>query len=220
MTSAPLHQEQNLNGTADNGSPEKGVEDHIDNKIKTKLENIISNLTRSNGLDIGNNLQVLGDLLVEKHGYMATKDIRPWISKLKKFKDPLENELIGQFSNFLDKIKEKFIGTSNDEISLDYEPSYANIERNNLDSEIEEPEENKLLSLFNKVLEDSATAKGYELTGDLQEIADLVMQTKGSLSARSIRPWISKLRSIREPLEEDIKIEFAQYIVEMKEKLC
>ena len=46
------------------------------------------------------------------------------------------------------------------------------------------------------------------------------MQTKGALSARAIRPWVSKLRAIREPLEEEVKIEFAQFVEEMKEKFC
>jgi hypothetical protein len=46
------------------------------------------------------------------------------------------------------------------------------------------------------------------------------MTEKGALSARAIRPWVSKLRAIREPLGEELKANFIQEMRELKEKFC
>ena len=81
-----------------------------------------------------------------------------------------------------------------------------------------EKEGSELSKLFDNVIESAQAAKGSELTSDLQEIADIIMLEKGALSARAIRPWVSKLRAIREPLGEDVKANFIQEMGELKEK--
>ncbi|MFX1277302.1 MAG: hypothetical protein ACFFBP_07990 [Promethearchaeota archaeon] len=219
-TSPGMTQEQYDYQSAPDEDTEANGEDNFANNIKKMYDDINLNINGYIGIDISNKLQILGDLLVEKHGYIATKEIRPLVAKLKKYKSLLEDDIKNQLIDLLSKIKESYLGETNEEILSDYAPSFTNLERTNVEVKIEPHKENKLLTLFNKVLEDSKTLNGYELTSDLQEIADIIMQTKGALAARSIRPWVSKLRAIREPIEEDIKLEFAQYIEEMKEKFC
>ncbi len=194
-------------------------ENQLPERIQSVYDDIFHNIHINKGIDISNKLQVLGDLLVEKHGYMATKDIRPWVARLKKIKDSLEDDIKTEFLNFLNQIKTKYIGEKPETTSLDDLPSFATLDDSIPTSDTKTPDEKQLSHLFDKILENSTLLNGYELTRDLQEIADIIMRTKGALSARAIRPWISRLRAIREHLEEDVKNEFIQFIEEMKEKL-
>jgi len=207
---------------SDNATQETDVSE--EEKLNNMFENIIKNIDDLKGTQISQELQDIADILVETHGYMASKDTRPWISKLRSFRGPLEQEFKGQFLTAITNMKKHYVkGETGDDLDLDgYTPGFAMedvgaVDFNKVGVDLEK-EGSKLSQLFNKVIESAQTAKGNELTTDLQEIADIIMLEKGALSARAIRPWVSKLKAIREPLEEDIKVNFIQEMEEMKVK--
>jgi hypothetical protein len=203
------------------------VELSEDDKLSEMFDHIIQNIDTQKGNQISQELQDIADILVEGHGYMASKDTRPWISKLRSFRGPLEDEFKGQFLTAITNMKNHYVkgNTGADDLDLDgYTPGFA-MEDVGAASSItvettSEKEGSELSKLFNKVIESAKTAKGNELTSDLQDIADIVMTEKGALSARAIRPWVSKLRAIREPLGEELKANFIQEMRELKEKFC
>jgi len=75
-----------------------------------------------------------------------------------------------------------------------------------------------LIENFNNLIQNAPTLKGNELSEGLQEIADVVLKSHGAVAVNVIRQWINKLRSIKEPLEDDIKEEFLTKLENWKEK--
>ncbi len=58
-----------------------------------------------------------------------------------------------------------------------------------------------------------------DISKQLQDVVDVILETKGySMALKEIRQWISKLRSIRGPLEEDLKISFLEELEKWKIK--
>ncbi|MFW9881429.1 MAG: hypothetical protein ACFFG0_50840, partial [Candidatus Thorarchaeota archaeon] len=75
-------------------------------ELFNKIESQINELT---GNEISKLMQNIVDIILESEGYsMALKDIKNWISKLKKIKDPLENEDKDNFQLEFLKWKEQF----------------------------------------------------------------------------------------------------------------
>ncbi|MBD3197623.1 MAG: hypothetical protein GF317_21390 [Candidatus Lokiarchaeota archaeon] len=60
--------------------------------------------------------------------------------------------------------------------------------------------------------------EGPALSNSLQEVADILLLSKGAMAVRDMRNWISKLRGIRSILEEDQRNEFQEKIDEWIEK--
>ena len=90
---------------------------------------------------------------------------------------------------------------------------------------IEEPVEESgnggtLIEKFNNLIQNASTLNGNELSEKLQDIADIVLKSHGAVAMNVIRQWISKLRSIKEPLEDEIKDEFLVEIENWKEKFA
>ncbi|MBN1802799.1 MAG: hypothetical protein JW891_14920 [Candidatus Lokiarchaeota archaeon] len=211
-------QEQDANIGLSEENPQKSNNE----LLKEYFEQLTSQVDTLSGIEISNILQDLGDSLVEEYGYMATKEIRLLISKVKIFRGPIEEDIKKIFLDEITKLKQKYVENDNDDLVGDYQPSFTM-----MDTELEpiitpEREEggSELSALFSKVLEDVQNVDASQLTDTLQEIADIIMLTKGSLSARSIRPWISKLRAIRERLDEETKAQFIEEFSQMKEKFC
>ena len=207
----------------DNAMQEAEVSE--DDKLSTMFDHIIQNIDTQKGNQISQELQEIADILVESNGYMASKDTRPWISKLRSFRGPLEDEFKDQFLTAITNMKKHYVKgeAGEDDLDLDgYTPGFAMEDVGAADfssvGASSEKEGSELSKLFDNVIENAQAAKGSELTSDLQEIADIIMLEKGALSARAIRPWVSKLRAIREPLGEDVKANFIQEMEELKEK--
>ena len=70
------------------------------------------------------------------------------------------------------------------------------------------------------MIQNAPTHNGNELSDNLQDIADILLQSHGAVAVNVIRQWISKLRSIKEPLEDEIKVEFLAELENWKEKFA
>jgi hypothetical protein len=169
------------------------------NKIQT-------NLSELSGTQISKLMQNIVDNILETEGYsMILKGAKDWISKLRKIKGPIESDIKEDFEIEFLKWKEKY-STEEDETSLDFSPSFEMIEGSSEESG--RGNGRSLNDKFNSLIQNAEILKGDELSNDLQNIADIILLTHGAVAVNVIRQWISKLRSLKEPLEEDIKDEF------------
>ena len=114
-------------------------------------------------------------------------------------------------------MKQKYT-TEDDGTSLDFSPSFEIIEE-----PVEESGSGNggtLIEKFNNLIQNASTLNGNELSESLQVIADVVLKSHGAVAMNVIRQWISKLRTIKEPLEDEIKDEFLVEIENWKEKFA
>ncbi len=114
-------------------------------------------------------------------------------------------------------MKEKYIKDDEDEI-LDFGSSLAI--SGEPDDDLGDLSEGSLSAKFEGLIQNAHTLAGNELSNELQGIADIVLQSHGAVAANAIRQWISKLRSIRSPLEEKIKDEFIAELTNWIEKFA
>ncbi|NVM37719.1 MAG: hypothetical protein HWN81_19150 [Candidatus Lokiarchaeota archaeon] len=197
-----------------------GDSDKIDTKLEMKefFNKIQGNLGELSGTEISKLLQNIVDIILETEGYsMALKGIKDWISKLRMIRTPLETEIKEDFELEFLKMKQKY-STDDDETSLDFSPSFERIEES-----VEEGGSGNgetLIDKFNHLIQNAPNLNGNELSENLQDIADIVLQSHGAVAVNVIRQWISKLRSIKEPLEDEIKEEFLTELENWKEKLA
>ncbi|MHA2280773.1 MAG: hypothetical protein ACXAC5_07965 [Promethearchaeota archaeon] len=91
------------------------------NEIFKSIENNFADL---NGIDISRKLQNIVDIILETEGYsMGLKDLKDWIAKLRKFRNPINDEIKEDFVIVFFKWKEKYSKEDSDNQSLDFGPS-------------------------------------------------------------------------------------------------
>ncbi|MFX1363668.1 MAG: hypothetical protein ACFE9Y_01975 [Promethearchaeota archaeon] len=183
-------------------------------EMRELFNTIEENLGELSGTEISKKLQNIVDIILENEGYsMALKEIKDWISKLRMIRTPLETEIKEDFELEFLKLKQKYI-VEDGKTNLDFSPSFEKFE----ESVEESGKGGSLSEKFNNLSQTTATQNGNKLSEDLQVIADIVLQSHGAVAVNVIRQWISRLRSIKEPLEEDIKEEFLAEVEKWKEK--
>ncbi len=203
--------------TAEEESSPSEDSNEIGSKIKMKefFDSIQTNLGSMTGIEISKVLQNIMDIILETEGYsMALKGFKDWISKLRMIRKPLESEIKEDFELEFLKWKQKYSGEE-DESTLDLSSSIGISEEAN---GVVSGDEGGLSSKFDNLIQNAATLKGNELSSELQEINDVVLQSHGAVAANAIRQWISKLRSIRDLLEDKIKQDFVADLESWKGK--
>lgn len=187
-------------------------------KMKEYFDLIQAKLGEMSGIEISKTMQNIVDIILETEGYsMSLKGIKDWNSKLRMIRGPLESEIKEDFELEFLKWKEKY-STEEDETNLDFSPSFETIEES---SEISGSRNGGSLNdKFDTLTQNAQTLKGDELSNDLQAVSDIVLQSHGAVAINPIRQWISKLRSIKEPLEDKIKDEFLVELKNWKEKFA
>ena len=186
-------------------------------KMKEEFDDIEKNFTELNGVDISKKIQNIVDIFLETEGYsMDLKEIKDWISKLRRIRKPLDDEIKEDFVIAFFKWKEKYSKGDSDNQTLDFGPSfeYSEEDHDTLDSENGKSLNNKIESL----IQATNISTGNKLSGELQDISDIVLRSHGAVAANVIRQWISKLRSIRDLLEDEIREEFLEELEKWKEK--
>ncbi len=201
------------------GSKQASIEDKESEEIKVLLNTISEKVDMLTGLDISKKIQNIVDIMIESKGHaIDLKSIKNWISKLRMIRNPLEAELKNQFVTDFNAWKEKISSGSAQQESL--EPSLASVIISEKESKEtnEKKEMSALRKLFDTLIEKAKTLKGNELNNDLQEIIDVILPKHGALSVKEMRQWFSKLKSIREPLNDEIKNQFTEELKAWKEK--
>ncbi|MFW9876538.1 MAG: hypothetical protein ACFFG0_25875, partial [Candidatus Thorarchaeota archaeon] len=78
--------------------------------------------------------------------------------------------------------------------------------------------ENSLKNKIESLIQTSDTSTGNELSNELQDISDIVLRSHGAVAVNVIKQWISKLRSIGDLLEDEIREEFLEELEKWKQK--
>lgn len=192
---------------------------NIDPKIKLKeeFERIEINFTELNGIDISKKMQNIVDIILETQGYsMDLKEIKDWVSRLKKIRQPLDGEIKEQFVLSFFKWKEKYSIVDSNDQSLSFGHSSDNSEALYTDLDINS--RGGLANKLESMVLDTNSSTGNELSNKLQDISDIVLRSHGAVAANTIRQWISKLRTIRDLLEDELKEQFLEELGKWKEQ--
>lgn len=185
-------------------------------EMKELFNEIQAKLGELSGTEISKKLQNIVDIILETEGYsMSLKGIKDWISKFRMIRAPLESEIKDDFELEFQKWKEKY-SAEDSEIALDFSPSFDMVEGYN--EETGSGNGGALKDRFISLIQNAHTLKGYELSNELQKVADILLQSHGAVAVNIIRQWISKLRSIKELLEDEIKEDFLAELEIWKEK--
>ena len=186
-------------------------------KMKEIFDDVEKNFAELNGVDISKKIQNIVDIVLETEGYsMELKEIKDWISKLRRIRKPLDDDLKEDFVLIFFKWKEKYSKADVENLTLDFgsaiEKSEEIYEDNNLTKEI------SLSEKIDGVIQMINTSTGSELSKGLQDISDIVLPSYGAVAANALRQWISKLRSLRDLLEDEVRQEFLEELENWKEK--
>jgi hypothetical protein len=88
------------------------IEENLDPdlEMKNEFDQIENNFSELNGVDISRKLQNIVDIILETRGYsLELKDIKDWITKLRKIKKPLDSDIKEEFVITFFQWKEKFV---------------------------------------------------------------------------------------------------------------
>ena len=204
---------------SDDGSSSESMDEgssKIDPSIEMKelFESIENNFSELKGIDISKKLQNIVDIILETEGYsMGMKDIKDWIGKLRRSKKLLTDEVKEDFVIDFFKWKEKYSKEEDNNLTLDFGPS-VEVE----EDEVSNGKTNGLIGKIDGLVQDVNNLTGNKLSSSLQDISDMVVRSHGAVAANVIRQWISKLRSIRVLLKDEIKGEFLEELEKWKEK--
>lgn len=186
------------------------------------LNYLEDNLDTITGKDISDHLQDGMDIILETKGYsMSLKGMKNWINKFKFSNSPLNDEEKEKFIEDLMEWREMYIEEGKENTQTNVEDTENEGENSQVLSEEEEKEEIQTESLeakFESIIENISTLKGTQISQRLLGISDIILQKEGAMAARGMRNWISKLRTIREPLEEDMKEKLLKEAKSWKEK--
>ena len=202
-----------------NSSESEVVGKEIDPAMKMKeiFDEVETNFAELNGIDISKKIQNIVDIILETEGYsMELKEIKDWISKLRKIRKPLDDDIKEDFVLTFFKWKEKYSKTDQENLTIDFGSSIENSGENYEDNI--NTEEYSINEKINSLIQTLNTSTGSELSRGLQDISDIVLPSYGAVAANALRQWISKLRSLRDLLEEEVRQEFLEELENWKEK--
>ncbi|MFX1389791.1 MAG: hypothetical protein ACFE9Z_07010 [Promethearchaeota archaeon] len=90
-------------------SDEEPMEINLETQLKDLFDSIQNGLEDKSGIQLSKLMQNTVDVILETQGYsMSLKELKDWISKLKKINNFLENEVKEEFELEISKWKEKF----------------------------------------------------------------------------------------------------------------
>lgn len=182
-------------------------------KMVELFEDIEEQFTELSGVEISKRIQNIVDIILETEGYsMELKSIKDWISKLKKIRNPLEEDIKEDFVVAFFNWKEKYSKGASEIQSL----SFGLLNDENEGSL--QVGEGNLSEKIDFLIQTIDASTGSELSRGLQDISDIVLPSYGAVAANALRQWISKLRSIRDLLEDELKQELLDELEKWKIK--
>ncbi|MFX1393575.1 MAG: hypothetical protein ACFFAH_08370 [Promethearchaeota archaeon] len=179
---------------------------------------IFQNLNNFTGLEISKEMQNIIDIILETVGYsMDLKDMKQWNSKLRKIKNPLDDDIKNLFLTQFNKWMNKYSNKKFEAKVIEYSPTFAMAEEYTKDSDEEQSKDIK--EKFNDLIQSVNTLEGVEISKKFQDIVDILLETQGySMALKDMRQWISKLRAIRTTLEDEFKIQLLNELGKWKDQ--
>ncbi len=191
-------------------------ETKIDGSIVERFNRINQNLNNFSGLEISKEMQYIMDIILETIGYsMDLKDMKQWNSRLKKFIKPLDDEIKNQFLPEFNKWRSKYSKKMSEPELLDHTPSFTITEE--LSEDTGEEQSKGLKGQFDDLIQKVNTLNGVELSKVFLNLIDTLLETKGySMALKDMRQWLNKIKSIKTPLEEELKIQLLNELEKWK----
>ncbi|TFF93880.1 MAG: hypothetical protein EU544_05240 [Promethearchaeota archaeon] len=196
---------------------------HIDtaseiDKRSGKFEVLFKGIDSLAGSEISVLLHEIIDEIIEREGFsMSLRGVKNWVTKLKRVQDPLGDQVKTEFMQDFSKLLEKYAPKLLKKEAEEGVPSFVALEEGS--SEQKTPE-NSLGDKFNALIKNIEEKEGPALSSILQEISDDLLESHGAIAVRELRNWISKLRSIRSPLNAQMKAEFRNKIEIWRERFA
>jgi hypothetical protein len=98
-----------------------------------------------------------------------------------------------------------------------YSPALAELEDPNKEDIEHVQDEESIKEIFLEISQNLNEITGSEISKKLQEIMDIVLETKGySMALKDMRQWISKLKMIKSPLTDEVKSTFKEKLQKWK----
>ncbi|TXT64190.1 MAG: hypothetical protein BAJALOKI3v1_240004 [Promethearchaeota archaeon] len=210
-------------------------------RIEHLFDLFIEKMQDLTGTQISEQIEKMIILVLQLQGF---SDIIKWkdeLASMKEFlEDPIQEEIIKDFLKWkkcilepVELIEPQTKETSSQQVKsqaqlMDEEQNLSHQTQSSEGTEISvgqsvedsepETEEFSLKDKFENLKQKSVELSGADLSSLLQEIADVLLLSKGAMAIRDMRNYISKLRSIRDPLEDEIRTQFIEKVDEWIEK--
>jgi hypothetical protein len=209
-------------------------------KINGIFELFLEKLGTLKGKDISEQLDKIIDIIINFQGY---SNIIEWRDNLASIEDHLQetfqNKLIEDLKNWKVKLMEPSImkteilnqeNSDQMDISLGQINKISSISGEQFESvkesgDSEKSTSTKILepssieSMFSKIDQEINVLTGSNISKLLQKITDIILETKGyAVGLKDMRQWISKLKRINTPLEDEIKNSLKEKIDDWKKE--
>jgi len=182
----------------------KGTE--ISSLIENMIEMVIKLQGYSNIIEWKDNLNTIDETLQEPFREKLRDEIINWKTELLTPKTPIESYSIPS-ETF--KIEEEEY----------YSPALAELTETTEEKTIDIKEERNIHEIFREISQNLDQLNGSEVSNKLQEIMDIVLETKGySIALKDIRQWISKLRMVKTPLVDEVLSTFKEKLIKWEQE--
>ncbi len=174
-----------------------------------------------------NQLKSINEVLEEPFKEKLKEDFTKWKNSLIK---PKSSEISIQKQVYKPAITKPIVPAQNDVIVsqsekksesdvLDYTPTFAISEE--FPEDTREKQSNGLKEQFADLIQKVNTLKGVELSKEFLNLIDNLLETQGySMALKDMRQWLNKIKSIKTPLEEELKIQLVNELGKWKAQFC
>jgi len=202
---------------------EKIVEPIDSEAFNNSIDIFVENLDKLSNKDISNQLGTLINLVLQKQG---VANLAVWKEVLKTSDASLDEVSKFKLVDNLKKLKAGGLSPTTFQQPIQTRPSGKELLTEAPRTQPEASPEVEVSApspqtgdAFENIFQGIDSLKGFEIGKKLQDIMDDILETKGyDLSLKDMKPWISKLRFIKNPLDEKIKEEFLPEFNKWKER--
>ncbi|TFG04480.1 MAG: hypothetical protein EU539_10740 [Promethearchaeota archaeon] len=214
----------------------KGVKPENVETLLSMFELFSEKVDQIKGKELSKQIESMIDMIFKFQGYT---NILEWKNNLKELdeylQDPIKEKIREDFNHLKEdllkplqsventqkELKEPIQAVTNEplEISAEIEDDYFSPALAEQEKEDNEEKTESVSGIFLQISQNIDTFSGAEISEKLQQIMDIILETKGySIALKDMRQWISKLRMIKIPLVDDIKTTFKEKLSKWKKE--
>jgi hypothetical protein len=211
--------------------------DYLDD-VSAMFDLLLEKIDNLKGFEISN---LLGDMMEIILKFQGFSNIIEWKENLNSVEEELQEPFIEKFKEEMTNLKVEILSRKATEVSQDnytehelnvdiiqstgeskaeedyYSPALAELEDPNKEDIEHVQDEESIKEIFLEISQNLNEITGSEISKKLQEIMDIVLETKGySMALKDMRQWISKLKMIKSPLTDEVKSTFKEKLQKWK----
>ncbi len=191
-------------------------------EISTLIENMIEMIIKfqgySNIIEWKENLNTIDETLQEPFRNKLRDEIINWKTELLTPKTPKESYTIPSEQGI-----DVSVSTSGEAFKIEeeeyYSPALAELTEPTEEESSDIKEQRNINEISFEISQNLDQLNGTEISKKLQEIMDIILETKGySMAPKDMRQWISKLRMIKTPLVDEVKSTFKEKLIKWEQE--